>query len=410
MGQVPDSRSEPLASPAPVPFIDLVAQHQTISADVSAAVARVFAEQKFVLGDEVAEFEFEIAEFCDAREAVACASGTDALLLSLAVLDIGPGDEVITSPFTFFATAGAIHRAGARPVFVDIDPQTFNLDPAQVDAAITPRTRAVIPVHLFGQCAAMEPLWRLAVRHHLAIIEDACQAIGAEYRGRRAGVLGTLACFSFFPTKNLGGAGDGGLITTDDAELARRLRRLRVHGDVGGYTHVEVGMNSRLDALQAAVLRVKLRRLEAWTEARRANARRYRELFAEHGSLEGVELPVEQPECRHVYNQFTIRIRDGRRDAVLAGLRAEQIGAAIYYPLPLHVQECFRPLGYSHGDFPQAEAAAAEVLALPIFPELTAAQQERVVRGIVQALERVSRPSDAMMAPHFLERHKERAA
>ena len=405
MGQVPASRPEPQITPAPVPFIDLIAQHQTISAEVAAAVGQVFAEQKFVLGDEVAEFEFEVAEYCDAREAIGCASGTDALLLSLNVLDIGPGDEVITTPFTFFATAGAIHRAGARPVFVDIDPETFNLDPAQVEAAITPRTRAIIPVHLFGQCADMEPLWRLAVRHNLATIEDACQAIGAEYRGRRAGVLGTLACFSFFPTKNLGGAGDGGLITTDDVELARRLRRLRVHGDVGGYTHLEVGMNSRLDALQAAILRVKLRRLELWTEARRANAGRYREMFADRGLQDAYELPAERPECRHVYNQFTVRVRNGRRDQVLASLREQQIGAAIYYPLPLHMQECFRYLGYSAGDFPQSEAASREVLALPVFPEMMPVQQERVVDALARALEPTG-GSSGITAPHFIQQKK----
>jgi dTDP-4-amino-4,6-dideoxygalactose transaminase len=301
-------------------------------------------------------------------------------------LGIGPGDEVVTSSFSFFATAGAIHRVGARPVFVDIDPVSMNLDPDLTARAITPKTRAILPVHLFGQCAAMEPLWRIAVQHGLAIIEDAAQSIGAEYRGRRAGVLGTIGCFSFFPTKNLGGAGDGGLITTDDLELGRRLRMLRVHGDVGSYRHVEVGLNSRLDALQAAVLRVKLGHLGRWTEARRANAKRYSALFETYGLLDHVVLPRELPDCRHVYNQYTIRVKHGRRDAVLALLRKQQIGAAIYYPIPLHLQECFASLGYQRGALPASEAAAAEVLSLPVFPELGAERQELVVRGIARAL------------------------
>jgi dTDP-4-amino-4,6-dideoxygalactose transaminase len=374
------------SSNTPVPFIDLVAQHQTIAGDVRDAVDRVFASQLFVLGEEVAQFEAECAQYCDANDAISCASGTDALLLALMALGIGPGDEVVTSPFSFFATAGCIHRVGARPVFVDIDPVSMNIDPDQIVRAITPNTRAILPVHLFGQCSLMEPLWRIAVQHGLTIIEDACQSIGAEYRGRRAGVLGTIGCFSFFPTKNLGGAGDGGLMTTDDPELSRRLRLLRVHGDVGAYRHVEVGLNSRLDALQAAVLRVKLGHLGRWTEARRANAKRYPSLFEKYDLLDHVVLPRELPDCRHVYNQFTIRVKHGRRDAVLASLRSQQIGAAIYYPIPLHLQECFAFLGYKQGDLPASESAAAEVLSLPIFPELGAERQEVVVRGIARAL------------------------
>ncbi|MGH7199947.1 MAG: DegT/DnrJ/EryC1/StrS family aminotransferase, partial [Planctomycetaceae bacterium] len=312
------------------------------------------------------------------------------LVLSLMALGVGPGDEVITTPFSFFATAGAIHRAGARPVFVDIDPASFNLDSSQVEAAVTDRTRAIMPVHLYGQCADMEPLWRVAVRKQLAIVEDACQAIGAEYRGRRAGVLGTVGCFSFFPTKNLGGAGDGGLITTDDSDLAERLRRLRVHGDAGGYRHLEVGLNSRLDALQAAVLRVKLQHLEDWTTARQQNAKRYGELFRHYGLLDAIELPAVLPDRRHVYNQFCIRVRGGLRDRVLAHLRSCGLGATVYYPTPLHLQPCFAFLGHSQGDFPESEAAAEQVLALPIFPELRADQQERIVQGIGEALERRS--------------------
>jgi dTDP-4-amino-4,6-dideoxygalactose transaminase len=374
------------SSHTPVPFIDLVAQHQTIATEVRDAVDRVFASQQFVLGEEVAQFETECAQYCDANDAISCASGTDALLLALMALGVGAGDEVITTPFTFFATAGAIHRVGARPVFVDIDPVSMNLDPDQITRAITPKTRALLPVHLFGQCAAMEPLWRIAVQYGLAIIEDAAQAIGAEYRGRRAGVLGTIGCFSFFPTKNLGGAGDGGLMTTDDRELGRRLRLLRVHGDAGSYRHTEVGLNSRLDALQAAVLRVKLSRLGKWTEARRTNAKRYHVLFEKYGLCDQVVLPRELPDCRHVYNQFTIRVKHNRRDAVLASLRSQQIGAAIYYPIPLHQQECFASLGYKAGDLPASEAAAADVISLPIFPELGAERQEVVVRGIARAL------------------------
>jgi dTDP-4-amino-4,6-dideoxygalactose transaminase len=370
-----------------VPLIDLVAQHETIADEVTAAVAEVFANQAFILGETVAQFEQEVARYCDARHAVGCASGTDALLLTLMALDIRPGDEVITSPFTFFATASTIHRAGATPVFVDIEPDGYNLDPEKIEAAITPRTRAIMPVHLFGQCAEMDPIWRVAVQYDLAVIEDACQAIGADYRGRRAGVLGTAASFSFFPTKNLGGAGDGGMITTDDAELAARLRRLRVHGDVGRYEHVEVGLNSRLDALQAAILRVKLRHLDDWSQARRENAARYEDLFRRHGLTGQFVAPQVLPDRGHVFNQYVLRVPGGRRDAVLASLREQQIGAAVYYPKSLHQQTCFQYLGYREGDFPESERACREVLALPVYAELTDAQQETVVRGLARACE-----------------------
>lgn len=380
---------------APVPFIDLVSQNREIAGEINQAVARVFSEQKFVLGDEVAEFEYEVADYCDSREAIGCASGTDALLLALMALDLKPGDEVITSPYTFFATGGSIHRAGAKPVFVDIRPDSYNIDPAAVEAAITPNTRAIIPVHLYGQCADMEPLWRLAVRHGLTLVEDAAQAIGAELNGRRAGVLGTLGCFSFFPTKNLGGAGDGGLITTDDAEKAERLRRLRVHGEQGYYHHLEVGLNSRLDALQAAVLRVKLPHLEKWTQARQENAKRYQTLFEEYGLLDALQLPATLPNRRHVFNQYCVRVANGCRDDVQASLREQGVGCAVYYPKPLHLQPCFAHLGYEVGSLPESERAAEETLALPIFAELTAAQQERVVQGISIALGRGGRrPSE----------------
>lgn len=371
----------------PVPFIDLVAQHQTIKTEVMETVNNVFEEQKFVLGDEVSELEKEIAAYCDSREAIGCASGTDALVLSLMALNIGPGDEVITSPFTFFATAGAIYRVGAHPVFVDIEPGSFNINPELIESAITPQTKAIMPVHIFGQCADMEPIWRLAVRDRLAVIEDACQAIGAEYNGRRAGVLGAVGCFSFFPTKNLGGAGDGGIMTTDDVELAKRLRRLRVHGDVGQYRHTEVGINSRLDALQAAVLRVKLAHLDDWSNARGENARRYDELIAHYELQDVVTTPQIMPEQRHVYNQYTTRVSSDIRDAVVQNMRDLGVGAAIYYPQPLHLQECFENLGYKEGDFPESEKASAEVISLPIFAELTIAQQESVVRGMAYAVQ-----------------------
>ena len=375
------------APPCPVPFIDLVAQHSTIRDEVREAVDRCFENQHFILGEEVSLLEQEIAEYCDARYAIGCASGTDALILALMALGIGPGDEVITSPFTFFASASAIHRVGARPVLVDIEPRSFNVCPRQVEQAITPRTRAIMPVHIFGQCAEMEPIWRLSARYNLPIVEDAAQAIGAEYRGRRAGVLGTIGCFSFFPTKNLGGAGDGGMMTTDDAELAARLRRLRVHGDAGGYNHVEVGYNSRLDALQAAVLRVKLRHLDRWTEGRNANAVRYREMLSHPKSISGLQLPASLPDRRHVFNQFTTRIEGGRRDAVMRELKSRQIGCAVYYPIPLHLQKCFDYLGYGPGDLPEAERAAAEVLSLPIYAELPANHLGTVVSGLQQALD-----------------------
>lgn len=370
----------------PVPFIDLVAQYQTIRDEVKEAVDEVFETQRFVLGEEVDQLESEIAKYCDSRFAISCASGTDALILSLLGLGIGPGDEVITSPFTFFATAGAIHRVGARPKFVDIDPVTYNLDTDQVEQAIDENTKAIMPVHIFGQCAEMEPLWRISASKNIPIIEDACQAIGAEYRGRRAGVLGRVACFSFFPTKNLGGAGDGGIITTDDAELAARLKRLRVHGDVGGYTHVEVGFNSRLDALQAAVLRVKLRHLEDWTASRQQNARRYGELLRSHNILNTVEPPVIAADQRHVFNQYTLRIRGGMRDSVMEHMRSQDVGCAVYYPISLHMQECFSYLNYQPEDFPESTRASSEVLSLPIFAELTDNQINRVGEVLAEAV------------------------
>ena len=368
----------------PVPFIDLVPQFNAMSSEIMSAVETVFAEQKFILGDEVANLETEIAEYCDARAAIGCNSGTDALIIALQALGIGEGDEVITTPFSFFATASSICRVGATPVFVDIDPESFNLDPHAIEEAITPRTRAIMPVHLFGQCCEMETIWRLAQKHDLSIVEDACQAIGAEYQGRRTGVLGTVGCFSFFPTKNLGGAGDGGMMTTDDPELAKKLKYLRVHGDVGQYEHIEVGMNSRLDALQAAVLRVKLKQLENWTLARQKNAALYGEMFRHEGVTDSIVLPKIGPHQRHVFNQYCVRVRNGNRDTLLQELRARKIGCAVYYPKPLHLQTCFKYLGYRVGQFPQAEAASRDILALPSYPELPAHDQQRVVAAVVQ--------------------------
>ena len=377
-------------NPHPVPFIDLAAQYQTIRDEVRDAVDRCFETQSFILGEEVGLLEQEIAAYCDSQFAIGCASGTDALILALIAVGVKPGDEVITSPFTFFASAGAIHRVGAIPVLVDIEPDSFNLCPEHVERAITSRTAAIMPVHIFGQCAEMEPLWRLSAAFDIPIIEDSAQAIGAEYRGRRTGVLGTIGCFSFFPTKNLGGAGDGGIMTTDDPELAARLRRLRVHGDAGGYNHVEVGFNSRLDALQATVLRVKLRHLDAWTEGRARNAARYAELISASGLSDAIQLPAVMSDRRHVFNQFTTRVTGGRRAAVMQSLKDQQIGCAVYYPIPLHLQKCFACLGYQPGDLPEAERAAAEVLSLPIYTELPTTHLERVVEGLSHALGRHS--------------------
>ena len=366
----------------PVPLIDLKAQYASLRHEVRAAIDGVLESQRFILGPEVEALEQEIADYCGAGHAIGVSSGTDALLVSLMALDIGRGDEVVTTPFSFFATAGVVARLGARPVFVDIDPRTFNLDPAGLEAAISPRSKAIMPVHLYGQTADMDPILALADEAGVPVVEDAAQAIGADYRGRQAGTMGRLGCFSFFPTKNLGGFGDGGMVTTDDGELAARVRRLRTHGFSGQYRSSEVGGNFRLDALQAAVLRVKLRHLESWHEARRRNAERYRELFAAAGlaASDGpIQLPCESGHGRHIYHQYVLRCR--RRDDLQAYLRERGIGCAVYYPASLHQQECFRGLGYETSDFPASEAAADEVLALPIYPELDESQQRAVVRA-----------------------------
>ncbi|MBI4586215.1 MAG: DegT/DnrJ/EryC1/StrS family aminotransferase [Planctomycetes bacterium] len=363
-----------------IPLLDLKTQHRSIRGEVMAAMERVIDGQQFILGPEVEALEREVAAYCGVPHAVGVSSGTDALLLALMALEIGPGAEVITTPYTFFATAGSIHRAGARPVFLDIDLRTFNLDPARLEAAITPRTRALLPVHLFGRCADMEAILAMARRRGLKVIEDAAQAIGAERGGRRAGSFGEAGCFSFFPSKNLGGYGDGGLVTARDPDLAEKMRVLRVHGMKPKYCHKHIGGNFRIDALQAAGLRVKLRRLDSWSEARQANALDYQRRFSEAG-LAGKEVVLpEIPPDRHVFNQYVILAKD--RDRLKEHLRSRRIGCEIYYPVPLHLQECFRPLGYQEGDFPNSEKAARESLAIPVYPELTGSQKERVVGAI----------------------------
>jgi dTDP-4-amino-4,6-dideoxygalactose transaminase len=374
------SQASPL-KPAPqsadFPFLDLKAQFASIREEVASAVGRVLESQQLIMGPEVAAFEKEVAEFAHCKFAVGCASGSDALLLALMAYGIGPGDEVITTPFTFVATAGSIARLCARPVFVDIDPATYNLDPQKLEAAITPRTRAILPVHLFGLPAEMDSITAIAGRYALPVIEDAAQSIGAQYRNRSAGSIGHAGCFSFFPSKNLGGAGDGGMIVTSDPQIADRLKLLRQHGSREKYSYEILGMNSRLDALQAAILRVKLKHLSAWTAARQRNAERYQTLFSELGLQEAVGLPLVPEGSVHVYNQYVIRTE--RRDGLRSALRQHGIPTEIYYPSALHLQPAFADLGYSQGDFPVAEAACAEVLALPIYPELTERQQRLVV-------------------------------
>ena len=363
-----------------VPLLDLKAQYRQIRAEVMAALESVCEEQAFILGARVADLEKDLQRYLGAAHAVGVASGTDAILLSLMVCGVGPGDEVVTVPYTFFATAGSISRLGAKPVFVDIRPDTFNMDAGQVAGRVTPRTKAIIPVHLFGQCADMEPIVKIAASRDLAVIEDAAQAIGAKRGGRQAGTIGRLGCFSFFPSKNLGGFGDGGLVTTGDAALAERVRMLRVHGSREKYLHEMVGFNSRLDALQAAVLRVKLTYLDRWTEGRRRNATRYERLFQDAKLQDRVTLPVTDPDNYHVFNQFTIRVQ--KRDELRAYLKDKGIGTEVYYPIPLHLQSCYRELGYRKGSFPVSERAAQEALSLPIYPELTEEQQAAVVETI----------------------------
>lgn len=363
-----------------VPLLDLRAQYQSIRNEILPVMERVADSQQFILGEEVQAFEAEMAAYCGTEFAVGCASGSDALRLALMAYEIGPGDAVVTVPYTFFATASAIHLSGATTVFVDVDEQTFNMDVTQVAAALdrSPNIKAILPVHLFGGCADMDPICKLAASRGIPVIEDAAQSIGSEYKGRRAGSMGAIGCFSFFPSKNLGGFGDGGLCTTNDAGLVDKLRALRMHGSTAKYFHDWVGLNSRLDALQAAVLRVKLRHLDAWSDARIRNAELYRELL--DGSSVQCPVPADY-QTRHIYNQFVIRVES--RDALKASLAGNGVGTEIYYPLPLHQQKCFAYLEYGNGDFPVSEALARETLALPIYPELTCEDIEYVSSRVI---------------------------
>ena len=383
-----------------VPLLDLQAQYATIKDKVSAAVDEVFESQRFVLGAQVSALEEEIAKLCDVPFAVGVASGTDALLLSLKALGVGPGDSVVTVPFTFFATAGAIVNLGARPIFVDIEPAGYEMDPEKLasffeqDCSYHPAekkivhkpsgttVKAIVPVHLYGQCVDMDEILDVARRYNTPVVEDACQAIGATYKDRKAGGMGDLGCFSFFPSKNLGGAGDGGMVVTSNAQLADRVRLLRTHGAHARYFHAIVGFNSRLDELQAAVLRVKLPFLQEYSEARARNALKFSGDFAAAGLLPHVTPPVALPDRNHIYHQFIIRCR--KRDDLLQFLKSAGIGTEIYYPMSLHEQDCFRYLGYSAGDLPQSHAASKETLALPIYPELSDEQRGYVVRTIAE--------------------------
>jgi len=370
-----------------VPLLDLKAQYASIKQEIRAAVDDVFDSQYFILGPKVKELEQEIARYSETSYALGVSSGTDALLISLMALGIEPGDEIITTPFTFFSTAGVISRLNATPKFVDIDPDTFNMDPEKLESAITRRTKAVIPVHLFGQCADMDPILEVSSKYGLPVIEDAAQSIGAQYKHRKAGSMAEFGVFSFFPSKNLGGAGDGGMVITRESALYDKLQVLRVHGARSKYYHKIVGGNFRLDSLQAAVLLVKLKYLDSWSEKRRKNAALYNRLFAQSGLIERgiIKTPVEAykdsgDRNHHIYNQYTLRTRS--RDKLQEYLKEQGVSTAIYYPLPLHLQECFKDLGYLKGDFPEAEKASGSVISLPVYPELTDEKQEYIVEKI----------------------------
>lgn len=362
------------------PLVDLRAQFDGIRDEITQAVLRTLESQRFILGPEVEAFEREFAGWNRSAAAIACASGSDAVLLALMALEIGPGDEVITTPFTFVSTVSSIVRLGARPVFVDIDPQTFNIDPRKIESAVTGRTRAILPVHLFGCPADLDSILEAARSKAIAVVEDAAQAVGAKYRGTLVGNVGVIGCFSFYPSKNLSCAGDGGLVTTSDEVLADRLRVLREHGSRSHYRYDLIGINSRLDALQAAILRVKLPHLNAWTDKRRSNASAYADLFSKFQLERRVRLPEAPDYAYHVYNQFTIRI--GERDALRAHLNTCGIPNEIYYPAPLHLEPAFSYLGYAPGDYPEAERASREVLSLPVYPELSHEKQLSVVEAI----------------------------
>jgi dTDP-4-amino-4,6-dideoxygalactose transaminase len=371
-----------------VPLLDLAEQNTILRPEIESALGRVLDSNAFILGGEVKALENELAEYCGSTYAIGCASGSDALLLALMAVGVNAGDEVITTPYSFFATVSAITRLGARPVFVDIDPATFNLDVSKVEAAITERTKAIQPVHLYGQCADMAELNQIMGKHGIPVVEDAAQAIGADEDGARAGTMSDVGCFSFYPSKNLGGMGDGGFMTTNDDVIAKELFALRVHGSEERYYHKWIGLNSRLDGFQGAVLRVKLPHLDSWSNKRKENADRYRQLFTDAGLTEQIGLPYERENCRHIYNQFVIRV-PGKRDGLREFLTAADIGTDIYYPVPLHMQECFEYLGYREGQFPESELAAKESLAIPIYPELSVKQQEYVVEKIGEFFEGV---------------------
>ncbi len=367
----------------PIPLLDLRAQYATIKAEIIREISEICDSQYFILGPKVEKLESEIASYCQSKFAVGVTSGSDALIISLMAEGIKHGDEVITTPFTFFATVGAIVRVGATPVFADIDPKTFNLDPSKLEEKITARTKAIIPVHLFGQMADMDPIMAIAKKHGLVVIEDACQAIGAEYKGHRAGSIGDYGCFSFFPSKNLGCFGDGGMVTCNDPAKANRLKALRNHGQSNTYIHEYVGGNFRLDALQATVLSVKLPYLDTWSEKRQKNAEEYCKIFAHANLGDQVSTPEKASyPVRHIYNQFCIRVAGGKRDALVSHLRALGIGCAVYYPLSLHLQKCFEDLGGKPGDYPASEKATQEIMALPVYPESTTEQRQTVVDTI----------------------------
>ncbi|MBX7104339.1 MAG: DegT/DnrJ/EryC1/StrS family aminotransferase [Gemmataceae bacterium] len=365
-----------------VPLCDLQAQYRPLQSEIERAVCRVLASGQAILGPEVAALEKEVASYCGAAYGVGCGSGTDAISLALHALGIGAGDEVIIPPFTFFATAGCVVRTGATPVFADICPDTFNIDPEQIERKITPRTKAIMPVHLYGQCADMKPIWEIAAKHGLPVIEDAAQAFGAEYQGKKAGSLGAIACYSFYPTKNLGTYGDAGLSVTSDPEWTERMQVYRLHGMKPKYHHQVVGWMGRIDAIHAAILRVKLPHVDGWLQKRRNAASRYDRLISDAGLDGWITRPVEAKDCFHTYNQYVVRVGEGHRDALVKHFQAEKIGYEIYYPMPLHLQQCLKHLGYGHGDFPVSEAATRCVLALPMFPEITLEQQTRVVESI----------------------------
>ena len=374
-----------------VPLCDLQTQYREIQAQIEDAVCRVLRSGQMILGPEVQALEEECAAYCGIGHAIGCASGSDALSLALQALGVSPDDEVILPPFTFFATAGMVCRIGARPVFADIDPVTFNIDPAQVESKVSWKTRAIIAVHLYGQCADMEPLRDMAQCHGLPIVEDAAQAFGAEYHGKRAGALGNIGCFSFYPSKNLGAYGDAGMAVTDDPDCAARMRCLRVHGMEPKYYHKHIGWNARLDAVQAAILRVKLTHVARWTEQRGTVARRYDSLIEDYHLGHFLKRPVAHAKGRHVFHQYVVRVAQGQRDALMHHLKVEKIGCEVYYPVPLHLQECLGYLGYAPGDFPASEEASRSVLALPMYPELTMEQQERVVESCAAFLRRRAR-------------------